>query len=487
MHGIATRNGTGAQNCSTGAVTMSAWREALLSYLKKDWQDHGCDSHLCEYFRQHAEQMPRVKLKRAHACREAGMANTAELFATCLGVCQEHNLLDLKALERIADSRRDDESIKAYNRRVRENLKALMEALAEDPQLPPGLDGGFVRNLAEETLSHLPETSNQIALAMECYWDCKAGSRALGSSPERDGLCEKLRRKASRAKQYPVKWDGMPSEDFIEKEVIPKALMQRAYTFLDNAGVSFSDAGGERFVSHTFDIPVALVESCIMDDEDLAADLMISTRSPGRDRGHSGADGNETRAEKTAALRRLYRALCEDSGGRGDVVVPVEIDPDTGLGLYVIGANFARRAQPPDPNTERTLLSAFGKYSALKRYSEYVNADGLRAVRGYGIPFFAIMYRGWFRADEFAAPGDRDPYPGEEGLVRNLWDLVVNAWVPARRLRLDYAEVAYRIFELEVETSPSLDAYAIGNDVAPRGCPERFRKYFDESAGAIDW
>ena len=213
---------------------MSEWRDALLEYLKEDWQKRELESHLCLYFQERAEQMPRVRLKEAFASYVLGETDAGELLATCLKVIQEQHLLELESLKRMIDPRRDNESLKMYKRRARETLK---EAI-DNPGVVPEQETTFIRSLAEEALSNLPVPSDQISLAMECRWDAEAGELALGSPSERNDLFEKMRKRTSKAKQYPTKWDSSPWSALLEDKAVPNAIMQRAYTFLDNAGVA---------------------------------------------------------------------------------------------------------------------------------------------------------------------------------------------------------------------------------------------------------
>ena len=167
-------------------------------------------------------------------------------------------------------------------------------------------------------------------------------------------------------------------------------------------------------------------------------------------------DSAELTAERKEQTQALFELLDHDPERRS-VVIPVIIDPFTGLGLYIIGAGEVANDNimiDYDDGRNAFLQKGHNCAYAVFCYAESVYTKDLYKDVSGGFLKFDIM-----RDDIPASAGGGIVFPGTR-------------FVDA----ISYYQNKLNCFD---EDDRTLNNYLIDNGFAPKGCPEAFLRYFE--------
>ena len=164
--------------------------------------------------------------------------------------------------------------------------------------------------------------------------------------------------------------------------------------------------------------------------------------------GYSGEAGGQLDEEKINDTKKLFEMLDGDPARRY-AIVPVAIDPSSGMGLYIIGMG----EDGPDNimisgRMSRSLLKGHNCVYAIFNFDEAVYSSEFHPDDIYGFLKFGLAENGI--------------YPGN---------------------RLEDACAYYNSRRMFAREDQALEMFVDSNNDAPEGCPDSFLKYF---AGSRD-
>lgn len=332
--------------------SMVALRDEVLRALHRNYRERkaaGQEPLLCEYIRRKDQNAFRVKTKELFIGFDRGVVGQSEIFEfmakSLLGERKLQKLYAFKTIGPLREagrarlgktaaptSREGDSTNRQINIDIRNELKAL-----EEQGTPNGVvTDDQLRDIAQEMLDNYKE-ANYCSKLMEYRLDTQMGARAMGSEKDREA-----NRKAA-FKACGIRLGGSVDEDALDR-AIDDAVDKDAERFLSDAGYSVKKEGPQGVV-RVCDVPVDLVELCMQEG------LYVPRGAP------MSARGKEDVERKKQDTGKLFADLCSEwklryeawasrgkkgakPEGRDDLVIPVEIDPLSGAGLYLMGSGW---------------------------------------------------------------------------------------------------------------------------------------------------
>lgn len=465
---------------------MSSWKDTLLDYIREDYQicrlnnesangkAQKSESCLVGYLREKKESAPAVRVKRAFK------GNDNEVWETLLAVLADvkqvgayESLDDLSCKPEEAESKRD------ANRRV-------AEWVSRTAPFEVAPDRAKLRAIGAEIVRKTGSKSNLCEQLMGYQADRYAGKDALCTAEEQNRILVDIRKRGSR------KLGGLLDEKTPKAPDIDKAidalLDAEARDWLYNAGVPFSSAAKPEtsdasLPSRIKDIPTDLVEKCLHANGQLAERLGISCPETERREGAQGQAraqreahdaNNDGPASEAEDIETLYRSLL---GNEDPYLIPLRIDQETGLELCLIGPGFVpdRSATSKDERLRGLLASLF--------------SGKLESVRTK--PFFALLGKSIDPAHARIQPSaqeyvdaDGDEVSINQGVtIHGLWDHVAKAYIPNVSWSEGNGSIGNQALRLFAELRrcsdrSDLQMYQEFNGDWPKGCPQRYLKYF---------
>ncbi|MDO4442259.1 MAG: hypothetical protein Q4B69_00060 [Slackia sp.] len=470
---------------------MSTLRIDILEMLLADFRAHADAAHesvLCRYFLHEHAAAFRIK---ARTLWEAGNdAETLRFVADALlheGRFQK--LLVDSAIEPVIATGRallGDAGAKgagcpmgasdaAERRRAGIAARLALDAVtkASDDDLRGMVEPERLKCCMNAMLAVSPGGHACVAL-MEYRLDARLGDNALGSPAEREKTKTIAWEKAGDAAADP---DGASY-----RTTVNRLLADEARAWLVNAGCSLREGRCDG-VARIKDIPVDLVELCLQHT-------------------NAGALAKSRTAQNAHAADAfaLYRALNATRGARRYCIVPIELDPASGAGLYILGTSlfdddFIAWLFPDIDRKRARIARAYGKATAQapsrktameakrleldeRRRAMIRSNNCIIATITHAQAADALEKSHVFDDGLFGAGGASS---SQRHLIQGLFKDELDIW-PAPIANAEAMERVIdrfrRMVRIESAGSSAFEAYRVMNEEAPAGCPARFLPYF---------
>lgn len=472
---------------------MTTLRTAVLERALADFRNHAADpenSMVCRHFRREHEASFRIKAKLLW---ESGdMAETLRFMAEALareGRFQALHvdrritpIIDLgKKILGICDKCASGASDAARRRRAGKTARTALRAVAEasDDTLRESLSTASLEQAMNAMLETTPH-GNACTALMEFRLDARMGHKAPGTEADRTRTETIARTKG--------KTEGLDPEGAAYRAAETRLLVAEAREWLVNAGCSLRD-GSIDATARIKDIPVGLVELYLDERE---------SRNPGEDAFASTSLAHDALA--------LYRALNNEGEARRYCIVPIERDPLSGAGLYLLGTglfsdDFIAWLYPDIERRRARLARARRKadvrHNAAKAFAleaRRIELDERRiallrsntcvlAMVSHAQAVDALARSRVFDSSGFGWDADAG-FSSDRRLVQGLFHDELTVW-PAPVATETAMKQAIAHFRRALCTradagKSGVAAYRAVNEDAPSACPARFRAYFYE-------